>query len=112
MKEQEKGCIKQHEDGLKLRVRCFEHYECIFEKVMTRFSPRQTLEAANSARGAEKGENKIRKALIKWCYINVFCRKTCHKDCTKKENDAGCHHQRKIKEKHLFSHESWKMFKI
>lgn len=67
MKEQEKGCIKQHEDGPKLRVRCFKHYEGISEKVMTRFSPRPTLEAANSARGAEKWENKIRKALIKWC---------------------------------------------
>lgn len=65
MKEQEKGCIKQHEDGPKLRVRCFEHYECIFEKVMTPFSPQQTLEAANSAGGPERWENKIRKTLMK-----------------------------------------------
>lgn len=75
MKEQEKGCIKQHEDGLKLRVRCFEHYECIFEKVMTRFSKRQTLEAANSARGAEKGGKQDQKGTDKMVLHKCFLQK-------------------------------------
>lgn len=84
MKEQERGCIKQHEDERKQRVRCSERYEGIFENVMTHFSLRQTLQTANSA--GKVGE-KIRKGLIKWCYMNVFCRRTFHRDCTKKEND-------------------------